>query len=83
MSKKELEEIYSKRLTPHNLRALFEEELLHRQLGREADLTKLATKYGIEKEVLEKVLQWNRLAAVKEESDGRLIAKNIEWNRKK
>lgn len=72
MTKEEIEMMYSGRLSGPSLRALFEDELACRRSGKEADLSSLATTYGVDVDVLNRVFEYCYMPSVVQASDGRL-----------
>jgi hypothetical protein len=77
MNREEREAAYAGRLATPDLRAVFEEELYARQRGTRVDVSDLAIRYGVDKDILEQVLRHCALPAVGYASDGRLIAKPL------
>lgn len=66
------------RLSTAVLRNLFQDVHRMEQNQKQMDLAALANRYGIEKQLLEKVLHFNRIPAITQQADGRLFG-SWQW----
>ncbi|KAA6419912.1 MAG: hypothetical protein FRX49_10102 [Trebouxia sp. A1-2] len=66
------------RLSTAVLRNLFQDVHRMEQTQKQVDLAALANRYGIEKQLLEKVLHFSRIPAIAQQADGRLFG-SWQW----